>query len=238
MSAITAIIAAAGSSRRFQHPVDKKPFINLGSKAVWLHSAELLLKRPDVQQLIVVIAKEDQEDFMARFGPNIVVHDIEVVLGGAERIDSIANALEKVDASSDLVLLHDAARPCIDNEMVDAVVAAAMKTGAAIPAIPVSSTLKKSSDGKTVDMTVDRSHLYQAQTPQIFRRELIQNAFANRADEGNPPTDEAQLLEQQGTPVSIVPGSPLNIKLTHRSDLNFAKACLNAMPKPKPGIFG
>ena len=238
MPAISVILAAAGSSSRFQHPTEKKPFIKLGTKAVWLHSAELLLKRDDVKQLIVVIAKDDQEEFMARFGPNVVVHDIDIAIGGKERIDSIANALAKVNPTSELVLIHDAARPCIDNRLVDRIVEAAAESGAVIPAIPVNSTLKKSTDGKQIEETVDRSNLYQAQTPQGFRRDLLVAAFENRAADAQAPTDEAQLLEQQGTPVQLVEGSPLNIKITRKSDLSFAKACLAAIPKPKPGIFG
>lgn len=236
MSKIAVILAAAGSSSRFQHPEEKKPFIKLGSKAVWLHSAELFLKRPDVHQLIIVIAQEDKEEFMARFGPNIVVQGIDVVMGGAERSDSVANALAAVNDKCDWVMIHDAARPCITNELVDAVVSAARQHQAAIPTIPVNSTLKRSRDGKTVDETVDRSNLYMAQTPQVFSRSLIQKAFASRGN--SSPTDEAQLLESQGHSVAMVPGSPLNLKITHRSDLGMARAFLDAMPKSKPGIFG
>ena len=236
MSKIAVILAAAGNSSRFQHPGEKKPFVKLGSKAVWLHSAELFLKRPDVHQLIVVIAKEDKDDFMARFGPNIVVQGIDVVIGGAERCDSVANALAAVDEKCDWVMIHDAARPCITNELVDAVVSAARQHQAAIPTIPVNSTLKRSRDGKTIDETVDRTNLYMAQTPQVFSRSLIQKAYANRGK--HSPTDEAQLLESQGHTVAMVPGSPLNLKITHRGDLGMARSFLDAMPKAKPGIFG
>ncbi|MEL7499381.1 MAG: 2-C-methyl-D-erythritol 4-phosphate cytidylyltransferase [Planctomycetota bacterium] len=236
MPNISVILAAAGSSSRFRHPTEKKPFIKLGQKAVWLHSAEVLLKRGDVKQLIIVVSAEDKEEFMARFGPNVVVLDLDVVTGGKERSDSIANALDAVDSKSDWILIHDAARPCIDDRLIDRVVVAAEKSGAAIPAIPVSSTLKRSADGVNIESTVDRTNLYQAQTPQVFRRSLLVDAFTNRDPEA-APTDEAQLLEQQGIPVTMVEGSPLNLKITHQADLSFARACLNALPKPKPGFF-
>ena len=235
MPNLSVILAAAGSSSRFQNPEDKKPFIRLGDKAVWLHSAEMLMKRSDVKQLIMVIAAEDRDEFVARFGPNIIVMDIDIVLGGKERSDSVANALTKVNDACDMVMIHDAARPCIDAKLVDSVVAAAQIHRAAIPTIPVNSTIKRSADGKSVDGTVDRSNLYLAQTPQVFERELIQSAFANRGTDS--PTDEAQLLESQGHQVAMVPGSPMNIKITHRGDLRFAKACMAAMPKAKTGIF-
>ena len=108
---------------------------------------------------------------------------------------------------------------------------AAKRTGAAIPAIPVNSTLKRSASGDEIDETVDRTGLYQAQTPQVFKAELIQELYAKR--DGQQPTDEAQLLEMNGHSVAIVPGSPLNIKITTQQDLRFAKACLNAMPATK-----
>lgn len=235
MPKISIIIAAAGSSSRFQNHEDKKPFIKLGPKAVWLHSADLFLKRSDVKQIIVVVAPEDKQEFQVRFGPNIAVLGIDVVAGGKERSDSVANALEAVSESSDLVLIHDAARPCIDAKLIDAVVDGAIEHGAAIPAIPVNSTLKRSSDGKTIDQTVDRTNLYLAQTPQGFNRTLIQQAYAQRTDQS--PTDEAQLLESQGHTVALVPGSPLNIKITHRGDLKLARTFLDAMPKAKPSIF-
>ncbi len=127
--------------------------------------------------------------------------------------------------------IHDAARPCVDADLIETVFQAAIKHKAAIPAIPVHSTLKRSGDGKFVDETVDRTSLYMAQTPQAFERQLLINLYAKRGD--SQPTDEAQLAEQNGQAVALVPGSPFNIKITERADLRFAKACLDAMPTPK-----
>lgn len=231
MQGISVILAAAGGSTRFNHPLEKKPYITLGSKAVWLHSAERLLKRPEVKQLIVVIAAEDRELFLARFGPNVAVLGIDVVVGGQQRSDSVQRGLEKVAPDCDWVLIHDAARPCFDDLLLDRLLAASKKHSAVIPAIPVSSTLKRSADGQQIDETVDRTGLYQAQTPQLFQRQLLESAFAAR---GNfQPTDEAQLLESQGHRVALVAGSPLNIKLTRREDLAWAKACLQVLPQPR-----
>lgn len=228
MSQISVILVAAGSSSRFNHPNDKKTFVMLKSKAVWLHSAEIFLRRPDVKQLIVVVAPEDRADFLVRFGPNIAVLGIDVVEGGRQRADSVANGLQKVDPQSQWVVVHDAARPCWNADLLDSVLQAARKTGAALPAIPVDSTLKRSADGKRVDATEKRDGLYLAQTPQAFSRELIQQAFRDRGD--FQPTDEAQLIERLGHEVAIVAGSPLNIKITRRDDLRLAQACLAAMP--------
>ncbi len=230
MPDVSVILAAAGSSTRFNDPNYKKPFALLNRKALWLYSAELFLKRRDVGQVIVVIAESDREDFLSRFGPNLAVLGIEVVIGGAQRADSIENGLKKVNATSELVAVHDAARPCLDADLVERVFNAARQSGAAIPAVPVNSTLKRSTDGKRIESTIDRSDTFMAQTPQVFRKALICELYAGRDD--HQPADEAMLAEQAGVEVTLVEGSPFNIKVTKRIDLDFAKACLSAMPKP------
>ena len=231
MAKFCVIIAAAGKSTRFKDLHFKKPFAILNGKAVWLYSAELFLKRNDVKQVIVVLAKEDQEEFAAKFGANIAIHGIDIVSGGVERSDSVQNALEKVRADIDYVAIHDAARPCINESLISDVFDAAMEQGAAIPTIPVFSTLKKSTDGKTIDKTLDRSHLYLAQTPQVFAKDILIDMYAQRGD--LQPTDEAQLAETLEYRVAMVEGSRLNIKITKRADLELAKVFLSALPKPR-----
>jgi 2-C-methyl-D-erythritol 4-phosphate cytidylyltransferase len=203
----------------------------LAGRAVWLHSAEKFLNRNDVKQVLLVISPEDREDFMGKFGANVAILGIEVVNGGNERFESIENALAKVKTDIDFVAVHDAARPCIASEWIDSVFEAAVKTGAAIPAIPVAGTLKRSIDGRTIQETVDRTHLWEAQTPQVFRRTLLIEAYAKRG--GLPATDDAQLVERLGKPVSIVEGSPINLKITTKDDLRLAEHALKALPKPK-----
>ena len=225
------ILAAAGKSSRFRDPNYKKPFALLNRKAVWLYSAELFLKRNDVEQVIIVISPADREEFLAKYGPNLAVLGVEVALGGAERSDSVQNALDKVNAASTHVVIHDAARPCINADLIESIFVAAKTNPAVIPAIPVTSTLKLSENGCSVDKTVDRTHLYEAQTPQVFERELLTSMFANRGE--LKPTDESQLAEELGHPISIVQGSVFNIKITSKQDLAFAIACLEAQSKPK-----
>lgn len=231
MATYSIILAAAGKSSRFKDDHYKKPFANLNRKAVWLHSADRFLKRDDVKQVIIVISKDDQEAFMSKFGANMAVLGIDVVLGGVERCDSVKNALKKVDPKCEFVAIHDAARPCVSDEDIESVFASAQKSGAAILATPVTSTLKRSDDGKSISQTTDRSGLWQALTPQVFRREVIVEAYQELGDK--KPTDDAQAVEMNGQKVSIVDGSPLNIKITTKRDLNLAAACLEAMPKPK-----
>ena len=231
MPTYSVIIAAAGRSSRFLHPAEKKPFIKLHQKPVFLHCVERFQKRRDVIQTIVVIAAQDQEDFFSRFGANVAVLGLEVVIGGEQRSDSVANALGKVDSRADFVAIHDAARPCVLEDDIEAVFQAAARDGAAILAAPITSTLKRVDSENRICETIDRRDVWAAQTPQVFRRSLIVEAYNNIG--GFRPTDEAQLLEHQGHAVTVVEGSPLNIKITRREDLRLAGACLEAAPKPK-----
>ncbi len=227
---LSVILAAAGQSKRYADKHQKKPFARLDQKAVWLHSAERFLSRDDVGQLIIVIAGEDHEDFMSRFGANVAILGIDVVHGGAERADSIEKGLQKVSPESKFVLVHDAARPCVTREDIDAVVVAGRKHGAAILGTPVTNTLKSVVDG-VVSETVSREGKWLAQTPQVFRRDWLEEGF--RARSGRPPTDESELIERTGRRVHVVEGSPLNIKITRRGDLKLAAAILKALPGPR-----
>jgi 2-C-methyl-D-erythritol 4-phosphate cytidylyltransferase len=224
------ILAAAGKSSRFNDKNYKKPFAPLDGRPVWLHSAEKFLARKDVTQSILVISPEDREYFLSKFAANAAILGIEVIDGGAERSDSVQKALERVKSDIDFVAIHDAARPCIVDEWISAVFSAAEKSGAAIPAIPVGGTLKRVANQSIVE-TVSRDGLWEAQTPQVFRRELLVKAYAQRG--GFSATDDAQLVERIGQKVTIVLGSPINLKITTREDLRLAEHAMKALPKRK-----
>lgn len=231
MAKFAVILPAAGRSSRFRDKAYKKPFAPLAGRAVWLHSAERFLGRDDVAQLIVAIAPEDRADFNFKFASNVAILGIEVVEGGAERADSVSAALERVKPEADFICVHDAARPCLAGAWIDQIFQAAEKTGAAIFAIPVAGTLKRAGADLKIQGTVERERLWEAQTPQVFRRELLLEADAKR--EGFAATDEAQLVERIGHPVTIVPGSPINLKITTKEDQRLAEQALKALPKPK-----
>jgi 2-C-methyl-D-erythritol 4-phosphate cytidylyltransferase len=231
MSKFAVILPAAGKSSRFHDKHYKKPFIPLANKAVWLHSAEKFLNRNDVVQTIIVISPEDREHFQVKFGANIAILGVDVVAGGAERADSVRAALARVRPEIEYVAIHDAARPCLADVWIDAVFDEAKTAGAAILATPVTSTLKRSVSGKTIDETVPRVNLWEAQTPQVFRRDWLVDAYSQLGDSN--ATDDAQVMEQAGHAVSIVAGSPLNLKITTRADVKMAESNLKALPKPK-----
>ncbi len=231
MSKFAVILPAAGKSSRFKDQHYKKPFAPLDNRAVWLHSAERFINRDDVKQLIVVIAPEDREEFQAKFAANTAILGIDVVEGGQQRSDSVAKALARVRPDIDFIAVHDAARPCLANEWIDQVFAAAETCGAAILAIPVRGTLKRLGRDSVIAETVERQDLWEAQTPQVFRRQLLLDAYAQRGDLA--ATDDAQLVERLGHPVTVVPGSPINLKITTREDLRLAQHALKSLPKPK-----
>ncbi|MBL9084628.1 MAG: 2-C-methyl-D-erythritol 4-phosphate cytidylyltransferase [Planctomycetales bacterium] len=231
MPKFAVILPAAGKSSRFRDKNYKKPFAPLAGKPVWLHSAERFLARDDVKQVIVVVSAEDREEFDRKFAANVMILGIDVVAGGAERADSIQNALARVKPECDFVAVHDAARPCIADEWISRVFEAAEKTEAAILAVPVAATLKRVAGGTTIEETVPRANLWEAQTPQVFRRQLLLDAYAKRGD--FQATDDAQLVERLGRKVTVVAGSPINMKITTQEDLRFAEHALKALPKPK-----
>ena len=231
MAKFAVILPAAGRSRRFKDKSYKKPYAPLGGRAVWLHSADRFLGRDDVVQLILVISPEDRDDFNFKFSSNIAILGIEVVDGGAERADSVSAALQRIKPEADFICVHDAARPCLANAWIDQIFQAAEKTGAAIFAVPVTGTLKRAGTDLKIQETVDRTGLWEAQTPQVFRRELLLEADAKR--EGFAATDEAQLVERIGHPVTILRGSPMNLKITTKEDQRLVEQALKALPKPK-----
>jgi 2-C-methyl-D-erythritol 4-phosphate cytidylyltransferase len=233
MSRFAVIVPAAGRSSRFGDPKLKKVFAEVDGRAVWLRSIEPFVNRDDVAQTIVVIDAADRELFELKFRASVAFMNIKVIDGGVERSDSVAKALEVVDRACEFVAVHDAARPCLTPDLVEAVFAAAKEHGAALPGLPVSDTLKRVGADRLATETVARAGLYAVQTPQVFRRELLVRAYANRSRIGKDVTDDAQLVEAIGHPCFVVEGSRWNIKITTRDDLRLASAVLEAIPKPK-----
>lgn len=221
---IAVVLPAAGRSTRFGGR-EKKPFVSLEGRPVWLRAAELFWSRDEVYKLYLVVAAEDREMFRSRFAHLIAFANAEVVEGGAERTDSVANALARIPEDVPLVAIHDAVRPLTPHALIDAVFAAAQRHGAAIPALPVADTLKQA-EQQRITATVSRQGLYQAQTPQVFRRDWLAQAYMQRTQLPGPITDDAQLVEAAGFPVAIVPGSPLNFKITTPEDLELAEAVI------------
>ncbi len=232
MSRVAVILPAAGQSTRFRGK-EKKVFANLDGRAVWLRSAEAFVNRSDVVQTLLVVAAEDLETIQSKFDAHLGLLGVELVTGGQERFDSVANALARLKPEAELVAIHDAARPCLTASLIDEVFAAAAKTGAALLAVPISDTIKRGDASGQVEATVPRQGLWLAQTPQVFRRDWLLEAYGKRTALPPPITDDAQLLEAAGYTVHLVTGSSTNVKITTRDDLALAEAILKSRPAPK-----
>ena len=238
---IAVIICAAGSSKRFvkeqQHNLEaarKKQFADVAGRPAFLRSIEFFANRDNVKQIIISIPAEDEEMFKISHGANLSFHGVKLCLGGAERFETVAKALELVKDDIDLVAVHDAVRCCLKEKWLDDVFKAAEQTGAAMLACPVVATLKKVKDGQIIQ-TVDRAGLYEAQTPQVFKKDLLKKAYANlnKLDKSKI-SDDSQLVEAMGQKVSIVETDFSNIKITNKSDIAIAEAIIKSRPKPKP----
>ncbi|HEX4588414.1 MAG TPA: 2-C-methyl-D-erythritol 4-phosphate cytidylyltransferase [Gemmataceae bacterium] len=232
MAKFAVLLPAAGRSSRFKDK-EKKPFATLDGRAVWLRTAEYFVTRPDVAQCLLVIAPDDLEKFRMRYTANIAFMNVKLVPGGRERWESVGNALAQLSPEVEFVAVHDAVRPCVTTELIDSVFAAARTHGAALLATRIAETVKRVDDKLRVQETVNRQGLWQAQTPQVFRREWLTDAYDRRAELGKEITDDAQLVEAAGHPVHVVEGSPTNIKITTKDDLALAAAILTSRPKPK-----
>lgn len=266
MAKFCVILPAAGKSSRFGDLHYKKPFAPINNRAVWIHTAQHFLNHKDVAQVILVVSPEDYEDVRVKYRGEISVNAITVVRGGRERADSIENAISAIHPECDFVCVHDAARPCIADEWIQNVFKTAIQTGAAILASPMTDSIKKvqpslndnkkkkkntlsldnlipdtdekqESDG-IIMQSLDRENIWKAQTPQVFRRDWFEEAYARRShDLSAKTTDDSMLIEQLGHQVHIVEGSSLNIKITTKTDLYLAEAIFKILPGNKPNTF-
>ncbi|MBS4221059.1 2-C-methyl-D-erythritol 4-phosphate cytidylyltransferase [Bacillus sp. FJAT-49711] len=214
------IIPAAGSGKRMGAGYNKL-LMNLAGRPIILHTLDVFEKDPYCSRIILVIQPDDEpffKDIQSRYPK------IHIVLGGSERQYSVYNGLKAAEADG-IILVHDGARPFIRPKTISSLVECARKEGAAIAAVPVKDTIKKATDLKVIE-TVDRSSLWQVQTPQAFRFSVLQSAHEQAKLEGYLGTDEASLVEKGGYPVKIVESDYDNIKLTTPEDIYFAEAIL------------
>ena len=227
---VAAIICAAGAGSRFGGK-RKKVFVDVAGRAVFLRSVELFADRDDVKQILVGIAAEDEELVNVKWGPNLKFFNVSIFIGGAERFDTVQKGLDLIKDDIDLIAVHDACRCCATAELIDNVISATAKTKAAIPACPVTATIKKVKDN-VITKTVDRTGLYEAQTPQVFAADLLKKAYANLENlDAGTISDDAQLIEALGHKVTIVETDSSNIKITRQSDIAVSEAILKSKTK-------
>jgi len=222
-----AILLAAGRSTRMGGPLQKS-LIRLAGEAVVLRSARALLAAPSVRGLVVVTRPEERAAVEAALAP-VAAHIVAFAEGGAERVDSVRNGVLAAPRTADVLLVHDAARCLVRPSRVEEVARAAAEAGAALLAVRVRDTLKRSRDGRTVDETLVRAELWAAQTPQGARAELLRDALRRAAEERFAPTDDVALIERycagnRAVRVLLVEGDDDNLKLTSPADIALAEA--------------
>jgi 2-C-methyl-D-erythritol 4-phosphate cytidylyltransferase len=216
------IVVAAGRGTRMGGAT-AKAFATIGGTPMVVYPLRTLARLSSVTSLILVVSAEyirPAQALVDQYGPWPV--PVRLARGGAERQDSVAAGLALVDASAELVLVHDAARPFVSLACGDACVAAAAVHGAAIVAVPACDTVKVADD-HSITQTLDRRRIWLAQTPQAFRTTVLREAYARAKRDGFTATDDAALVERLGMTVRIVPGEPTNQKITTPDDLRWAE---------------
>lgn len=218
---VAAIVPAAGKGRRIKSKIDK-PYIKLCGRPILAHTLARLSKNRHIKEIIVAVDKKNIAK-VKRFR----IKNIKVVAGGRERKYSVLNALKKVSGNIDYVLIHDGVRPFLTDRLINASLRAARSFGASVVAVPVKPTLKCAGKGCRVAHTPDRTKFWEAQTPQVFRKNLIENAYKGKAIGKKNITDDSMLVEILGIKPKLVMGSYSNIKITTQEDLKLAKMLIN-----------
>lgn len=225
MPHVTALIAAAGQGTRMASDVNKQLLL-LRGKPLLAETLNIFQQCPEVDQIILVAGVGEAEEFQ-RLTERCQLSKVkQIVIGGRQRQDSVAEGLKNLSPACDLVAVHDGARPLLTSAHLAAVIQAAAETGGAVLAVPVKDTLKLVGPTGLVESTPDRSTLWAVQTPQVFQKEILLKAYAQAARDGFYGTDDASLVERCGYPVQVVMGSYENIKITTPDDLALAELLL------------
>jgi 2-C-methyl-D-erythritol 4-phosphate cytidylyltransferase len=221
---VTAIIAAAGAGRRMKADRPKQLFV-LNDTPILIYTIRKFDACRLVDNVIVAAPRESVEEIRALVQAAGFSKPISVIQGGDRRQDSVATALGHLSPDVTVVAVHDAVRPFVSVEEIEAVIQKAAKDGAAILAVPIVDTVKQV-EKDVIDATLAREHLVLAQTPQAFRVEILREAFERAKKDEYYGTDESSLVERMGRSVSIVRGSERNIKITRPTDLVLARVLL------------
>jgi 2-C-methyl-D-erythritol 4-phosphate cytidylyltransferase/2-C-methyl-D-erythritol 2,4-cyclodiphosphate synthase len=222
----SAIVVAAGSGVRLGRS-EPKAFVKIGGRTMLSYSLRVVASVAAFRELVITVPEGFEGAARAEVTATSVRIPVKITCGGAERQDSVRIALALTSSDSDVVVVHDAARPLATATMFEACLEAASRAGGAIAAIPLADTLKRVVDGAIVE-TIARAGLWQAQTPQAFRRDILVAAHRRAVDQRILATDDADLVERNGIRVEVIEGSTANIKITTPSDLAIAEALVAA----------
>ena len=220
---VSAIVPAAGFGLRLNRPLPKT-LVNLDKKPIFIHTLSVLSRHPNIKEIILVVSSRSLNSTKRYLKKYRIKKVKQLVIGGLRRRDSVQKGLSKVSSQADLVLIHDAVRPFIELSVISRVLKEAQRSKAAILGVPIKSTVKEIDARSRVIRTLRREQLYEIQTPQVFQRDLIINAY--RKFPNLAAVDDAALVEKLGIRVAVVFGSYFNIKITTPEDLVFARSLL------------
>ena len=218
----TAIVPAGGIGRRMTSAVPKQ-LLEIGGKPILIRTLRVLDRCTAVDEILVVAPTDFMEKTRQILDCWKLPKVTQVIPGGRERQDSVRNALRHLSADTEIVLVHDAVRPFVSVQKVNESIEAARRYGAAILAVPSNNTIKQVREG-WVERTLDRKILWQVQTPQVFWKTWIVEAYAKAENETDCSTDDSMLVERIGHKVRVVEGEYRNIKITCREDWMLAEA--------------
>lgn len=221
----TAVIVAAGKGKRMGTELSKQ-FLPLCGKEILAHTVEKFEKAEKIRDIILVTGEDslqDVQDMTQEYGWKKIRS---IIAGGKERQDSVWNGLQEVAADAEIVLIHDGVRPFVTEDILNLSMETAMEMGGCVAGVPAKDTIKVCNSENIAVDTPDRSTLWQIQTPQTFRRELIMKAYMQAKEDGFVGTDDASLAEYSGYPVKVIMGSYRNIKITTKEDLLIGEAFL------------
>jgi 2-C-methyl-D-erythritol 4-phosphate cytidylyltransferase len=224
---VSVIIVAAGQGKRMGSRVDKL-FLPLAGRPVIAHTWRRFDEAKCIDEIVLVVREGRQKKFAALAKKYRFRKPYHIIAGGAERQDSVWNGLASLSPATKIVAIHDAARPCVSEELIAATITAARDMGAAVAAQPVTDTIKHSDTGKVISRTLDRSKLWSVQTPQTFRVEIIRRAIAAARRRKLIFTDDTAACELIGHPVRLVAGKHPNPKVTVPGDLPLVEALLRS----------
>jgi 2-C-methyl-D-erythritol 4-phosphate cytidylyltransferase len=230
---VAAVIVAAGRGVRMGPDVDKL-FLELAGCPVVGHTWRRIDSTPSIREVIVVVRDGMQGEFEKLAGSLGLTRPWRVVAGGKERQDSVWNGVHALAEGTEIVAIQDGARPCTSIEVIEATIAAARETGAAVAAQRVTDTIKESLDQRTISRNLDRSRLWAVQTPQTFQVEVIRRALTEVRTNNLLITDDTAACEWIGQPVQLVESAAPNPKVTSPADLPYIELLLRAAPPARP----
>lgn len=222
-----ALIVAGGQGLRMQMAV-RKQYLEIEGKPLLHHTLTVFDRCAAIDRIILVVPASDRDFCRQQIVETAGLSgDVLLVDGGEERQQSVHNGLRAMTSDlDDIVVIHDGVRPFIEERHIIDCIQAALACGASVLGVPVSDTIKQSDADGHIKRTIDRSHLWVAQTPQAFRYGLIRKAHDDAERQGMRATDDASLVEALGLPVTLVPGSRKNIKITTKEDLAFVSSLI------------